>query len=280
MGLSRTTKGLKVYDGFGSDTSANYDTLVGTFTMSGGLATVGTGNDLVVHKTASDVKCITIRALVVSNSALGAMYIVNSSLSSSYDRDCYECHGYSGTIYLQKWVDNVSTSLGTATFTLGSAIITRVYLAATGVNARYGTSALSNGLSSNDTTYTSGSYGGLFARNQANMQADWLDLRTSHIITCTGMTTGHYLRVSDGTTTAEAQESSGTATVDAGAVLFPLSSVQIRTASGGGGTLIAELDTDDYADMGGGDEFAYSSGGIWLPRHMQYHPAFGGLRYG
>ena len=52
----------------------------------------------------------------------------------------------------------------------------------------------------------------------------------------------------------------GLATVDAGLVLFPLSSVQIRTAAAGGGDLVAEITSGTLADMGGGDAFAYSAG--------------------
>jgi len=60
--------------------------------------------------------------------------------------------------------------------------------------------------------------------------------------------------VSDGTTTAKATASVGTAVVDAGAVLFPLASVSVLDGSNNVVETYSAL-----TDMGGGDTFAYSS---------------------
>lgn len=261
MGLTRTSSGLLVHDAFGSDTSANYDTYLDTLSVSGGVGAMATANDKAVHTSSSGAKCISIRARRSGTRWGGAGYFANGSLAAAADLNGYYIYGFVTRYYLQRATNASNTELASSSSDLpsdGAWCHLRVYIHASGITGRFGTAGLGGSLTSTDTTYTAAAYGGPIVGNQTDLTFDDLDIRTAHTITCTGMTTGHYLRVSDGTTAAEAQESSGTATVDAGAVLFPLSSVQIRTASGGGGDLIAEITSATLTDMGGGDAFAYS----------------------
>jgi len=128
---------------------------------------------------------------------------------------------------------------------------------------KVGQSALTASASQTDGTYAGSLYPGAFLRYSVtnNENIDWLDARTSHQITVSSLPDGSSVVVSDGTTTASADTAAGTATVDAGAVLFPLASVSVYSGAGGGGDLLATLTTGDYADMGGGDVFTYSAAG-------------------
>jgi len=181
----------------------------------------------------------------------------------------YQANGYYAQAYgdqravqLRKRVDGSSSGIDdgwTSDRSLGTEYLWRLFIDSGTIRLHHGATTLAAFLSGTDNAFTQGQFS-IWGHYYGGASWNWVDVRTSHEITCTGMSTGHYLRVSDGTTAAEAQESSGTATVDAGLVLFPLSSVQIRTASGGGGSLVAELGTGDYADMGGGD--VYAAGGI------------------
>lgn len=278
MGLTRSSSGLKLFDDFSSDTSADYDAYSGTIVVSGGEMTLP---NHIVHKTASGVYCVTSKILGYKGGHMsGPALWANSALDAAADIDGYVAEGLNANVvYMGALTDNSASWLANGAYTQSAGnYIFRLYRNAATVYMKIGTTALDGKeLSSNNTAYTGTLYPGMYYKT--NNHLDWLEGRTAHTITCTGMTTGHYLRVSDGTTAAEAQESSGTATVDAGAVLFPLASVQIRTAAAGGGDLIAELTTTDYADMGGGDAFAYSSASakpIWLFK-TQYIPQLGGV---
>ncbi len=271
MGLTRSSSGLLVYDAYGSDTSADYDTASGVAaSVSDGALHIGALDAWAVHAGALGAKCVTIRSLVASSEyGMSAILSNNGSLASSDDYDGYQGYVESGWLYLGKLTDGGNSWIGyTEAGSLHTDCLIRIYRTATAVIVRAGgTSSFAYSVSVNDTTYATTLYGGVKTGTQSSPGADWFEARTAHTITCSGMTTGHYLRVSDGTTAAEAQESSGTATVDAGAVLFPLTSVQIRTAHGGGGTLIDEITSATLADMGGGDAFAYSAaaGGLSIP---------------
>lgn len=286
MGLTRTSSGLLVRDEFSSDSSGDYYPTSGnTIAVASGELYASAANSGCARKTYNTAKCITALGEMDDDYGNGAAYYANENIGSAAAWDGYKIHYRTAGAYLSKYVDGSATDLANiACGYLGTNTVhTRVYLTATGVTGRIGVTAFTHSGSSTDTTYTAAAYGGLhFRKESAAYGIQWLDIRTSHLITCTGMTTGHYLRVSDGTTAAEAQESGGTATVDAGAVLFPLASVQIRTAAAGGGDLIAELTSTDYADMGGGDAFAYSASSVWLPQLIvpQCYPSYGGLTYG
>lgn len=290
MGLTRTTRGLDsgVYDDYSSDVSDSYDGLGSTYYVSGGNL-VSSGTDYVVRTTPSGIACLTASIYVSTTlpQASGVALWANGAFSADADIDGYAAQTQT-SLGLYRWTNRGPTALGSSSSdllaTAGAFFVQRIYRSGNNICLRWGndTTAFDQLLSASDTTYTSGLYGGF--RPVGNyVVATWADFRPSHTVTCTGMTEGHYLRVTDGTTAAEAAANgAGLATVDAGAVLFPLATVQIRTAAAGGGDLIAELDTGDYADMGGGDAFAYSASGLWLPQLIkpQYFPQFGGLTYG
>jgi hypothetical protein len=273
MGLSRSSSGLLVYDDFGSDTSANYIVEgAATVSMTGGNCSVSATNTRAVHTGSSGTKCVTVNAKRVSgDTRVGqAYYSANSTCETANDVDGYNAYGAT-TWGLGRLINAGATVLGTDSNDYcaeGEWGFTRVYLAAAGAVGRFGKTTLGQNITTTDTTYEAAGYGGFGVGGSAGTLFTTFESRTSHLITCTGVPTGSYLRVSDGTTAAEAQESSGTATVDAGAVLFPLASVGIYTASGGGGTKTAEILAATLADMGGGDAFAYSADGgaaVWLP---------------
>lgn len=292
MGLTRSSSGLLVYDAFGSDTLANY-----TFTATAGEPTWEVSSGVLSQTTASPnsggmggrtgqstVKCVTGRYRRVGSGSYSALAIVgNFTPDASGYFPSYMAKIGAGDFALWKRASNGTSSLATASYTntASSYYQSRIYINDGTVYGLHGTTDFSGAsLNASDAAYSAGAAGFLVYKTGG---VDWFEARTAHTITCTGMTEGHYLRVSDGTTAAEAAASgAGLASVDAGAVLFPLASVQIRTAAAGGGDLIAELDTGDYADMGGGDAFKYSASGLWLPQLIkpQYFPQFGGLTYG
>lgn len=281
MGLTRSSSGLLVRDEFSSDTSGNYThtneagstdgSITGGYMVSPGDST-GSNRFRWVHNSSGGSKCATV---LVDNATIATLGAVVLCQNADDVRDYYGYLNY-GNKYVYRVADDSGTYLGAGGNTDTKPAYIRMYKTAAALVIKYGGSALADYFSVNDTTYASGLAG---FKSVAYAKYSMFEARTAHTITCTGMATGHYLRVSDGTTAAEAQESSGTATVDAGAVLFPLATVQIRTASGGGGDLIAELDTGDYADMGGGDAFAYSAdSALWLPNVMRHNTiGLGGL---
>ena len=215
MGLERASSGLKVRDEFGSDTSANYD-LEGanTLDISEGHATPS-GYGICAHKSSSGTLCVT--------ADMGQRYVClmpAQTVSDYTHRDGYWLHNDGGTMRLMKFVDEASTALATAS--ASGAMRLRIYVYDGVVYAKAGKvvdGTLPYGCSASNTDWTAPFQGAVY--ETPGQYFDNFDCRTSHLITCSGMTEGHYLRVSDGTTAAEAQESSGTATADAGAVLFP-----------------------------------------------------------
>jgi hypothetical protein len=287
MGLTRTSSGLLWFDDFSSDTSAQYSILNWSPSFADGRIHKTTSNAGSMVKTGiTTAKCVTTRLKFSDLSACGAGVLLSDGVYTTFHRG-YDCFAQPNASrwYLYYWNQSGSYSnkggVGYPfTFEAETNYLCRIYaLPDHYFRIRAGATDLSVGTAQYQDAITLGSEltGGMSGYSTKN-DHDWLDIRTSHTITCTGMTTGHYLRVSDGTTAAEAQESSGTATVDAGAVLFPLATVQIRTAAAGGGDLIAELDTGDYADMGGGDAFAYSgASAVWLPFMKHNVIGLGGL---
>lgn len=288
MGLTRSSSGLIAFDHFTSDTLAAY-------TKNGDWAWDESSNIYWVTAVDSFARDAAISTCACATARLKESMVVNSygrvicagSGTRSYQPRGYSCttSGNAANYSMQKItadaVSNLATKNNSAVSrTNGEYFLLRVYCTGSVVVARWGLTAFADSVSANDSDFSAGHVGiGGWYRSDY----DWLEGRTAHTITCTGMTEGHYLRVTDGTTAAEAAaDGAGLATVDAGAVLFPLATVQIRTAAAGGGDLIAELTTTDYADMGGGDAFAYSASGLWLPQLIkpQYFPQFGGLTYG
>jgi hypothetical protein len=266
MGLTRSSSGLLVRDEFGSDSSANYNVYsTNTLAVSGGVAAI-TAQGPALNTTVGGAKCVTAKGKRSASGTRinGPLLNMNNTVETSNDVDGYGV-GNSTNWSLNRYDNGAGTRLGTSSSGVPSAgnwAVARVYLTATGVVGRFGTTALSYSISASDTAHTGTGYGGFTGYGESGLQSDDLDVRTSHLIICSGLPTGYYLKVSDGTTTAKAVESSGTATVDAGAVLFPLATVGVYDGDpDSGGTLVVELDTGDYADMGGGDAFVYAAAG-------------------
>ena len=265
MGLTRSSSGLLVFDAFGSDTEGDYTREGYGFSIGSGKLTFSSSNSASLRRTdISTAKCVTARAQDdADGSFTGYVGVGGSGIGTGTAPNGYRLftnNGVANGLCFTKQVGGTATTLATnlTRRSIDTWYHYRLYIASGVVYARFGTTGLGTAVgNASDDAYTEGH---IFLRGfNGTIDWDWFEGRTSHLITCTGMTEGHYLRVSDGTTAAEAAASgAGTASVDASAVLFPLASVQIRTASGGGGDLIAELDTGDHADMGGGDVFEYS----------------------
>jgi hypothetical protein len=265
MPFTRATSGLLIYDGFGTDTRANYSqTGSGTWTVTGGkLHQDAGGMSSRRQSSISTAGCVTAGHHYTFNDKRSVLTLATATAGQYSLYRGYFVQKYQSTITLQKCVNDTTI---TALATLGSTgitgdtpqgLVSRVYRAGNDVYGRIGATALVNVGSASDTAFTSSLSGAVWMQGLEDI--DWLDIRTSHLISCSGMTDGWYLRVSDGVTAAEAVASGGTATVDAGAVLFPLSSVGIYTAASGGGSKIAEITSAALADMGGGDAFTYHS---------------------
>lgn len=262
MAIVRTSSGLLLRDDFGSDTLGSYTISdnAGDWSITGGeLVYVGSSEWSMVSRPAIDTaKVFTCKVKLTSDVTdyydygLYGAYFIETSGSNASKYSVYDA------------LASELATIETATRTINVYHIYRLYILGGHVYTSYGATELAAKSDTTNGSYTAGypAFGG----NKAQ-KFDWVDARSAITIICTGMSSGHYLRVSDGTTAAEAQESGGTATVNAGLVLFPLATVQIRSASGGGGDLIEELGTGDYADMGGGDVFEYSAGaaGIAIP---------------
>lgn len=260
-GLTRSTTGLKLRDEFSEDTSGNYDENIGTLSVSTGSLRTDTNTTKFVHANSSGTLCVTAKFgyMATTNSGMVCLW-KNYPINANEDIDGYTCRPMSsGTqVGVGRYVDNSYYQFTTGTHS-GCDGLGRVYADGTTITARSGTGGVFTGVASTtDATHSAPYYGGGLLR-YTNEDVDWFECRSSHKVTVTGVPTGYWVRVYDGTTAAEAQESGGTAVVDAGAVLFPLSTIQIRTASGGGGTLIYELDTGDYDNMGGGDSYTYAA---------------------
>lgn len=287
MGLTRTSSGLKLRDEFGSDTSANYNSRSGTsFAIGSGYLALDYG--AAVNTTQSGILCVTSKIYRYTANSVGPGLWASNDFSNDANIDGYTMNANATKWSLFRVTNYGFTELGSsANSPLGDNNwgYARIYRSGNDVVLRAGASALTSiAVSASDTNYTTGLYAGARANTLGTApRADDLEGRTSHLVTCSGLSPGWYLKVSDGTTTAKAAESSGTATVDAGAVLFPLASVSVYDGDpDDAGSLVAECDTGDYADMGGGDVFAYSASGLWLPQLIkpQYFPQFGGLTYG
>ena len=263
-----------MYDDFSSDTLANYTEAGGkTWTISGGVLSTSGANTSLRRADLATIKCGTVRNKMSSWGGYPGMVGVGGSGEDSginIPNGYYaNSQGSTTASRLKRCVGGTLVDLAlesTSARSTNTYYLWRVYISGGTIYYRHGSTALDQALgNAADANFAAGH---IFVYNYdtSTMTVDWLDGRPSHLITCSGMTEGHYLRVSDGTTAAEAAASgAGTASVDAGAVLFPLASVQIRTAAAGGGDLIAELDTGDYADMGGGDAFEYSGAAAGNP---------------
>lgn len=253
--LTRGTAGKVRYDQFGSDTSADYDPAAGTLSVSSGYMTCSTTGPFVCP-TASGILCQTLNGYTVTAGTSGPAVALwtHNNVDATADRDGYRLE-HSGTQWLlRKFVDNGTTTLDSEN-TPDPANTTwyyiRVYVASGTVYGRYGAGDLSGVVSGEDSTYTSGFYGGgAFAA--ASVRVDNFHSCTTHLVTVTTLPAGSSVVCSDGATTATANTSAGTATVDCGAVLFPLATITAYDSTNGSGNVLVQLTTGDYADMCGG----------------------------
>jgi hypothetical protein len=270
MGLTRSSSGLLLRDDFGSDTLANWTEAggrTGDWSITGGTLLKSNTGDTTRRRTdITTAKCATMRVKEADvTSAYTKLYVGGAGANTS-DWP-YACQGYCVQTYdtaEAMWVDwkdastnnNLSSEPGDTLYTrvVDTYYLTRIYIDSGYVKVRQGQTVLAGTLSYANNQFTQGHIG--VGGYVGTATFDWVEARTSHLITCSVMTDGHYLRVTDGTTAAEAVASGRTATVDAGLVTFPLTSVAIYTATGGGGSKIDEITSATLADMGGGDVFA------------------------
>lgn len=266
MGLTRSSSGLLLYDDFSSNTEANYiisgDDGSG-WAVTGG-AFVGTpAGDSFARRAYTTCKCVTARVKQTTVSGWCKFVGLGGSNTLYYDVFPYGywiesnnsttalnliyCHS-GGTDLIDSWATSARSN--------DTYYLWRLYLSGNTVYGKFGGAALADLDSCAHSTYTQGT---AYLGCEGSSAWDWFEARTAHTITCSGMTDGHYLRVTDGTTAAEAAASGGTATVDAGIVTFPLTSAAIYTAASGGGSKLAEITSGTLADMGGGDAFAYAA---------------------
>jgi len=275
MGLARIGSGLRLHDLFSADSGAEYDCLKGSLTVSGGSGFMATSDDFAVHNEASGIKCVTVRSKYVSDgsrsSSMWPAYWANGALAASADVDGYMIGVWNGGWELYRLSNGSYSSKGSSYSNVPSAndwCIGRVFVKSGGFGACCGTTTLANSLSSTDTTWTAFGHAGMgnaTLNAGYSREADWIHACKSHLVTCAGLPIGYYFKVSDGTTTAKAQESSGTATVDAKQVLFPLASVAVYDGDpDSGGNLVEQLDTGTHADMCGGDEYVLTASNLML----------------
>ena len=253
MGLTRSSSGLVYHDDFGSDTSGAYNPSPSgaTFIVTGGKLQADVGNwTKAVYDLVSGVKCVS--AVSTLDMGLG-LYTLSQFPTDPVTG--YHVFGHTdGMIHMERLLNTAGTYLNQATATRTQM---RLYVHAAGVVARSGATSLAVAITSDDTTYRDAvTYGGISVGATGSATIDDFDLRTSHLVTCSGLPTGWKFQVTDGTTTATATESSGTATVDAGAVLFPLA--EVRVLNGADAEQVHIL-AATLADMGGGDVFAYAA---------------------
>ena len=282
MGLTRASSGLLLYDAFSTDTSANYDSEEGTLSVSSGSIKSDTAAIYAVRTGISGVACATARCYISGVAAGGGVFLgANATLANANDVDGYACKrstGYGGGCYLVRLTNKSSTTLASdATVISGIGYnIMRVYRSAGVVYGKMGATALTVAMSASDATYAGSLYGGFNLRYLTSDLVDWLDLRTAHTVTCSGLPAGSSVVVSDGVTTASADTAAGAVSIDAGAVLFPLTSVTVYASTGGGGAVLAQITSATLTDMGGGDAYVYAAG--FIPQIMRHHfiPSLGG----
>jgi YD repeat-containing protein len=267
--LTRTCSGLLAYDAFSSDCSSNYakyelvPTTAWSFSSGKWKQTAAPADAIQRRNSLTTCACVTMRAAGSSDiSGRESFPIIGCYAGDTPDAGgqipCYRLWTQVGQtwINLGKRDGGVSTTLDTDTITAptkNTFYLYRVYYdpALGRIYGKLGQTSFTTSLDATDSALSSGS--GCIRAGQS-CAFDWLDLRISHQITCTGLPTGYKLEVSDGTTTASATESGGTAIVDAGAVLFPLGQVRVLDSSN---QEVTKLTCADLADMGGGDVFAY-----------------------
>jgi lysophospholipase L1-like esterase len=266
--LARTASGLLAYDDFSTDTIANYTsyTRAGktapTWAISGGYLseTTDNGGGWLLRNGITTAKCVTTRMKlpVYGNGPQICAAAKGVSYCPGYSFDARAGGGSQG---ITRWDSNAATGLVAANgyVSVGPYAVVRIYHDGTSIWAKGGLTTLGTiSRTASDATYTSGTAG--FHHNYiepATADAyDWVDIRTSHLVICSGLPANYQIWVDDGTTEAKATAAAGTATVDTGQVLFPLAKIRIADANDAVATTITSA---TLTDMGGGDEFVFSN---------------------
>ena len=258
--LTRTQTGLLLSDDFTSDSLSNYTTAneSGTATwsiVSGVLSqTTRLTTGSLTRDGISQAACATASISRSYGSEAVADLLVATGAPQGGAFPGYSASISTDTASIQKraggtWTQLASTAYATSRGTFRQV---RLYAKNGTVYLKAGATDLSEiDLSASDSTYAAGSGG---FRSYSECDYDYLELRRSADVTVTGLPTGYLVRVTQGSQTADATASSGTAVVDAGPLMFPLDRIEIFDASA---MKVAELSSADLADMGGGDTFAY-----------------------
>lgn len=270
MAITRSSSGLLERDEFGSDTSANYSLLAGrSLTIDSGEVTC-TANTNVVRATFDTVGVVTVRAKRSGTRMSGPMITDKATMTSAGNNDSYTIRV--GTNWLMSiWNDGSNTDLANGSSSNvpadGAYGIARIWQAGGVVYGRAGTTSLASAFQNNEATYTCARGGMLFC-NQAANNVDWVELRTSISVTCSGLPADWQFQVTDGTTTVKATAVAGTATVNASSVMWPFTEVMVLDAAN---AEQMHLLAATLADMGGGDAFAYAADASYIPGIMQAH---------
>ena len=269
--LRRTVRGLLGRDDFGADTKADYYAAFGATTnwsVSGGAFAYAAAPDAesAVHRIAPHgSKCVTVKTHLTAFATLYApIIIVNDYVSDNYSAG-YWIRQYATTAKLSKRpVIGSFSDLDSWAFSVsnGNNYVHRLYIASGTLYGLAGTTALSAGADVADATFTEG-WPGFYGYGDSEW--DYVESRSSHLITCSGLPASSSVVASDGTTTATANTADGAVSIDAGAVLFPLASLTVYSQADGAGDVLASLDTGDLDDMGGGDAFEYSGAAAGNP---------------
>lgn len=265
MTVTRTRQGIVEIDAFGSDSRGNYDPLTGPIGYSAGYITLPSG-DTMERASLTTATCITARVLSGANYAAGPWIGKNYPLAAAGDADGYCIYGIPSNWGTRRVDNDGVTTLGTGSSGYPAAAaygVARLFIAS-GVQFRAGTTALSvTPTGGGDATYSAPFYYGIRSPLAASLQVDWLEARIDHQVTMTGMPAGWWLRTTNSEGTNDIVSTAGAATVDLSSRLFGPSNNLTRVAVWNGDPAGAGVEQDfvtsaTYADMGGGDQFAYS----------------------
>lgn len=250
----RTSAGLLARDSFAADSIAQYTQSAGSsWSVSAGVLNKTTATGSIRRNSLTTCRCVTAKLLYSAGSNHGIGLMQPAENGGFYDG--YQAQHYSdGKAYFYRIQGGVATSLGNTPWAQGTVKLHRLYTTGSQVTYRGGQTTLAQMVLTAADSVWAGSSGGVWGASSVAETYDDLDLRTAHTIVCTGLPTGWKLRVSDGVTTATAAESGGTATVDAGLVLFPLSAVTVLNAAD---VAQSAITNSTLLDMGGGDVYEY-----------------------
>ncbi|MHB1345121.1 MAG: RHS repeat domain-containing protein, partial [Thermoleophilia bacterium] len=260
--LTRTVQGLLFRDDFSTNSLSQYqianemNTPVWSFSSGILSQTWGLAWGSLSRTDITDARLVTGRLRPVSSSPQADV------LTATGDREATgkAFPGYAArltpySVSIQKRAGGAWTSLASTSVSATDYQLLRLYTDGSTIRLRLGVNDLSTvSLSATDSTYTQGSGG---VRAKAVSYFDWVELRRSHTLRVTGLPAGARIKIVKGGVSREASESTGTATVDVGDLLFPLDTLQILDPDG---RLLEEVGTLEFSDLGGGDVFAYDQG--------------------